>query len=338
LLTYLLGPILSLLPQGWRRNLFPNLEVEWGRATLLSGVLSGAGCLLGLIVWYLHAIQAATDVQIDATMQATKGVPGYGAGMVLGFASLVTFLLHPLTWVLAYFSVEGIYRAFAATIHGEAPGTGPLALVDWTARSMQRRAYERRVPLVPDRVFEDALGKQWNLKVESCRPKPLWKYPKVIKYKESFYQVVGESTGGPTAARPHVYLLRAAAAGEAFRGLEIYDPNEPLRPAAPTVGQAALRAFRDGARVKMLPLVADEIERVVDEQGVFLRVRSCRPKEDWSAGRVIRHEGCFYRMAETYEAESPRPFGFVLQLLPAGVPGRRVIDYSADDVLRQPKK
>lgn len=338
MLTYLLGPVLSLLPQRWRQNLFAEGNVDWVRATLVSGVLCGAGCLLSLAVWYLHAIQAGIDAQVDVTLAATKGAPGRGAGMAMGFASYVTFLLHPLTWALGYFSAEGIYRAFAATINGEAPGSGPLALVDWTVRTMKRRAYERRVPLVADLVFRDERGKQWNLKVESCRPKPLWKYPKVIKYGEDFYQVVGESVGEGTAARPHVYLLRAAAAGEAFRGMEIYDPKEALRPAAPTIGQSAVRAFRDGLRLRTLPLVVDEVERVVDEQGVFLRVRSCRPKEDWPAGRVIRHEGCYYRMAEEYEAEPPRPFGYVLQLLPAGVPGRRVIDYSPEDVLRQAQK
>ncbi len=335
MLTYLLGPVLSLLPQRWRQSFFSNLYVDWVRATLVSGVLCAAGCLVGLAGWYLFAIQQGVDQQMDATLLATKGVPVRGAGMAMGFGSLVVFVLHPLTWVLCYFSAEGIYRAFASAIHSEAPGSGPLALADWGVRTMKRRAYERRVPLVADTVRHDHLGKEWNLKVESCRPKPLWKQRKVIKYKEEFYQVIGEWEGG-TAARPHVYLLRAAAAGEAFRGMEIYDPSEPLRQAKP--GGSMLRAIRDGVQMKILPRVADEIERVTDEQGVFLRVTSCQPKKDWPPGRVIRHQGCFYRMAETYEAESPRPFGYVLQLLPAGVAGRRVIEYSPEDVLRQPQK
>ena len=338
MLTYLLGPILSLLPRRWRNHLFADLDIDWTRATLISGVLCGFGCLLALVAWYMFAIQQGIEQQVDATLVATKGAPGRGATMAMGFGSLLVFALHPLTWTLAYFSAEGIYRGFAALVIDEAPGSGPLGLVDWVMRTAERRSYEKRVPLVADLVLEDALGKQWSLKVESCRPKPLWKYPKVIKYKEDFFQVAGESTGGAMAARPHVYELRRVPAGEAFRGMEIYDPKEVLRAAPPTLGQSAAQALRDGFRLKTLPLVADEIERVVDEKGVFLRVTSCRLKEDWSPGRVIRHEGCFYGMAETYEAESPRPFGFVLQLLPMGVAGRRVIDYSPEDVLKQPKK
>lgn len=338
MLTYIIGPFLSLLPQRWRKSLFEEWNIDWVRATLISGVLTGFAGIFVLVLWYLHALQAGVDSQLDATMQATKGVPGRGAGMVMGFAALLVFVLHPFTWALAYFSVEGIYRGFAALVNGEAPGSGPLGLVDWTVRTLQRRSYERRVPPVADKVTADPEGKQWNLKVETCRPKPLWKFPKVIKFKEDFFQVVGEATGDATPQRPHVYLLRTVPAGEAFRGMDVYDPNEPLRPQAPTAGQAAVRAFRDGLRLKTLPLVADEIERLVNDDGVFLRVTSCRPKQDWTPGRVIRHEGCFYRMAEIYEAEPPRPFGFVLQLLPAGVASRRIVEYSPDDVLKQPNK
>jgi len=335
-LTHIIGPFLSLLPQRWRKYLFEEWSIDWVRATLISGVLCGFGGMMVLVAWYLYAIQAATEPQLDPTMQATKGVPGYGAGMVVGFASYVAFLMHPLTWVLGYFTFEGIYRGFAALVNAEAPGSGPLVLADWIVRTRQQRSYERRVPLVTDKVTADPAGKQWNLKVESCRPKPLWKFTKVIKFKEDFYQVIEETAQGATPARPHVYLLRNVPAGEAYRGMEIYDPNEPLRPQEPTAGQAAVRAFRDGLRLKTLPLVADEVERLVNDDGVFLRITSCRPKEDWIPGRVIRNEGCFYRMAETYDAEPPRPFGFVLQLLPAGIASRRIIDYSPDDVLKQP--
>lgn len=336
MLTYLLGPVLSLLPQRWRKSLFEDLDVDWVRATLLSGMICGFACLLALAVWYMYAIEQGIEEQVDVTLVATKGAPGRGAGMAIGFASLLAFALHPLTWTLTYYSVEGVYRAFAAAVNAEAPGTGPLALLDWTARALGRQIHGRRVPLVRDRVTADAEGNEWNLKVESCRPKPTWKYPLTVKYGEEYFCVLGDSTAG-SEARPHVYLLKRVPAGEAYRGMEIYDPGDVLQPGAPTLAQATFRALRDGFRVKTLPLVADTVERSVEEAGVFLVVSSCRPKEEWGEGRLIRFEECFYRVEETFEADPPRPFCFRLRLLPAGVPGRRIIDYRTDDVLKQAK-
>ncbi len=340
--TYLLGPVLSLLPQRWRQWLFPSLDIDWTRATFLSGLLVAIGCLVGLTVWYFDYFLAVVEQQAAAasdaltrTGQIPQGVTNVHVGYGMGVGGLLMFVGHPLTLTLAYFTADGFYRTMAALVTGEAPGTGPLALTDRLALIWERRAYQRRVPLVRDKVTADPEGKEWNLKVESCRPKPIWKYPLTVKYGEEYFCVLGDSTAG-SEARPHVYLLRRVPAGEAYRGMEVYDPGEVLKPGPPTLAQATFRALRDGFHVKTLPLIADMVERSVEEAGVFLVISSCRPKEDWGVGRLVRFEECFYRVEEVFEADPPRPFCFRLRLLPGGVPGRRVIEYHTDDVLKQP--
>jgi hypothetical protein len=345
--TYVLGPVLSLLPQRWRARWFAGAPADWVRATQISGFVQAAGCLLILIGWYLFTIQTRTNEQLDVTMQATKGVPGQGAGMAIGFASLVVFALDPRTWLLAYLSVEGVVRFFAATLSEEAPGTGPLVLLDWLLRTRQERAYARRVPLLPDRVTFAAEGRnkpQWDVKVETCRPKSTWKYPLTVRYKEEYFQVHSEAhdekvqfrTDG-LPVRPHTYFLRRVPAGEAYRGVVDYDPNEVMQAKAPSLGAVAVGALKDGLRLKTLPLVADDVRRAVETEGVFLCVASCRPKEDWTVGRTVKFEGCYYRMDGTLDLQAPRPFGYRLRLLPAGVPGRAVILYDPNEVLRKPQ-
>jgi hypothetical protein len=341
--TYLLGPVLSMLPLRWRTALFPTADIHWTQATLVSGLLFGVGCLVGLVVGYFQYFMAVVEQQAAAasdaltrTGQMPQGMTNVHVGYGMGLGGLLMFAGHPLTIVLAYFTADGFYRMMAALVTGEAPGTGPLALTDWLARIWQRRVYEKRVPLVRDKVTADPEGREWNLKVESCRPKPNWKYPLTVKYGEEFFCVLGHSTAG-NEARPHVYLLRRVPAGEAYRGMEVYDPGDVLKPGPPTLAQVTVRALRDGFRVKTLPLVADTVERSVEEAGVFLLISSCRPKAEWGVGRLVRFEECFYRVEEVFEADPPRPFCFRLRLLPAGLAGRRVIDYHTDDVLKQPK-
>jgi hypothetical protein len=116
-----------------------------------------------------------------------------------------------------------------------------------------------------------------------------------------------------------------------------YDPQEALGPPEPGLLATALEAFREGFRVKSLPLVADSLREERQEEDALLHVESCRPKYEWTPGRVIHYADRYYRMECTYEAQRPRPFGFRLRQLPAGVPGRSVIVYDPADVLRKPK-
>jgi hypothetical protein len=54
MLTYLLGPILALLPRTWRKLLPFDSGVDWRRATLLSGFGEAVVALVSLMYWYSH--------------------------------------------------------------------------------------------------------------------------------------------------------------------------------------------------------------------------------------------------------------------------------------------
>ena len=218
----LLGPIFALLPERWRRALLGRAPVNWPRAALVSGSLEGVLGLGALIGWYLYFIQDAIGVQADITSKAmlTRDMPagatGVGMSYAMGLAALTSFALHPVSWALFYFTLEGLLRALAAGLTQEVVGTLPLVLVDRAIGLGQRRSYELRVPLVADEVARGDEKTPWDLKVASCRPKPTWKYPLTISYEEEFFQVAGESRGGGTPGRPHVYLLRRPPQGEAY--------------------------------------------------------------------------------------------------------------------------
>lgn len=352
--TYILGPFLSLLPARWRAVWFWEKPVNWPRATIISGFVEAFGCLLTLALWYLTSIQRLvneqTTVVVEAVGQAKdlKGLTNIELAYSMGLGGLLTFALHPLTWLLAYSALEGIWRTFAATINQEAPGNGLLAIVAWMIWRGQQSAYERRVPLIEDRLMRSVAGPKqpdWDLRVETCRPKPSWKHPQIVEYKDEYFRALRDTTDENSQyrkdslpVRPHTYFLKKIAAGEAYLGSEKYDPRDVLKPAGPGLGAMAFGALKDGIKIKATALVADSVRRDMEGEDVFLHIESCRPKEGWTAGRVLNYENCYYRIEKSYETEGPRPWGHTLRLLRMGVPGRSVILYDPEEIVRQAKR
>jgi len=337
--NYIIAPILSFLPGRWRRGITGGLQLNWRRAALLSGALEFFLFAGGLVGWYFYKIGELTRGQYDATMQATQGIPGYGAGLAVGGIALINFWMHPLTWVLLYFCIEGLMRSVAAMVTEEAHGTLPLALLDGLLAAAGRRAYEARVPLVPDMVVRGDGKQPWDLMVTSCRPKPSWRYPATIEYDGQFYQVQGEAPGSATPSRPHVYLLKHPPPGEAYRGVERYSPTALLEAEKPRFFLAAwLEEKREQQRIRSLPLVADTLTRGDGGQGWHLKIESCRPKPDWTPGRTVRFEDQLYRVEGSFQAGPQRPFGYRLRLQLPSEAARGMMDYSPDEPLYLHKK
>ncbi|MCL4523475.1 MAG: hypothetical protein M1453_13905 [Acidobacteria bacterium] len=327
--AYLIAPLLSLLPRRWRLAMFGEVGFNWPRATFLSGLVEAVGFFGGLIAWYFHTMYSAVHAQMGVTLEATKGVPGEGAAYGMGVAALATFALHPLTWVLGYFTLEGIWRMLAAALTEESPGTLPLVIVAWITGGIGRRAYEARVPLVADQVTRGGEKDAWALCVASCRPKPDWIYPLTIRYLDEYFQVTGEAAAGATPARPHVYLLNRPPAGEAFRGVREYDPEAQLR-APEEAPNFLLQYFRERAerwRLERLPAAPDLVERGDGAQGWHLRVQSVREKPGWAPGRTIRFEEQMFRINENYRGSAERPFGYRMRKLFENEAARGVMDY-----------
>jgi hypothetical protein len=246
MLSYFLGLFLAFLPKRWRDSLPTAAALHWRPAMILSGLLESAIALFSLVYWYSYSV---THWAADAVFSAIQ----HGAEIdprALGFAGLAIVFLHPLTWFIIYFGFEGIVRlcaAFTDTTLGTFPlfladkiylqlvrGGNPLAAgtdnfsqshLASGIRAVRERALTAALPLVPDELRFTTAGPDEILEIRSCRAKPDWTLPRVMRYEDRYYQLIECSQG--TAPRPFIYTLRRLSAGVASRSVLIYLPEQP---------------------------------------------------------------------------------------------------------------
>src|SRR6185437_4580657 len=204
--TYLIGPFLAFLPPAWRDAYFCDWKMDWPRAAAISGLLEGFAAFVALVVWYSIYVTRIGEI-----------IGGAG-GQFGGYVGLFSTAMHPLTWLICYFGCEGTVRLLAAVVNGESYGTLPLWLLSWRSNKAGVRG-----KAVADRVIMG--GTCCDLEVSSFRPKENWKYPLTIRYRDEFFQVMGEERKAPSEPWPHVYFLRRLPANEIIKGMETYDPN-----------------------------------------------------------------------------------------------------------------
>jgi hypothetical protein len=76
--------------------------------------------------------------------------------------------------------------------------------------------------------------------------------------------------------------------------------------------------------------IPDDLALRNDAEGAVLEVRAAHAKEGWLPPKIIRFDGNYYRLFQTYQERSPqRSFVYLLRRLSAGVPSWTVINYSA---------
>lgn len=209
--TYLAGPILAFLPARLRAAYLGDIRVNWSRATVVSGIIESLLALVALIEWYSIFI--------------TRTGPAIGASIPWPYAGpmgLLSLYMHPLTWLICYFGVEGAVRAMSGLATHEVPGTLPLVLLDRAIRYAKTGEWRVNPSLAEDEVTRG--GGIWDLKIASRNPKAHWKYPLTIRYSGEFFQVQGEEHAA-AGGRAHIYLLRRLPSNEIIRGLEDYDPH-----------------------------------------------------------------------------------------------------------------
>jgi hypothetical protein len=342
MLKYLIAAPLSLLPQRWREAVAPDLAVSWSRATFISGLLICIAGFISLLVWYLKFFRESVNRQADLAMAAMTSPTGpatrpsdHALSATLGMIANVEFLMQPLTWLLIFITLDGLWRAVAAAVTEESVASFPFAVIDRIERAASRRAYEARVPRVADEVRRGDGKQSWDLRVLSCRPKKNWTVKKTIRFEDEFFHVIGESPADATPQRPHAYLLRRVPPHEAFRGLEDYSPHDVLREADDSAGgmRGAIAEMLEAWRIKRLPRVEDQVERGDGSAGWDLRVTSCRVKPLWTRGRSIRFEEVFYRVTGSFDGPRERPYGYTLIRLPENEALRGPMDYFPDSVL-----
>jgi hypothetical protein len=216
--TYILGPLLTLLPRPWRTRVFAAAAIQAARAAAVSGILESVAALAGLIAWYSFYVTLAADAI------SRSPLPGAGSPRI-GLFGHVWFWLNPITWAVAYFGLEGVTRALAALITGEVYGTLPLAIAEYLTRIPKLRRADTERPLIADEILPG--GATCDMKIASCRSKTDWKYPFTILYGGAYFQVVA-SLALAAGPRPYVYSLRRLPHGEVARGLKDYHPEDVL--------------------------------------------------------------------------------------------------------------
>jgi len=236
--TYVLGPVLVLLPRRWREVLGSG-EVHWGRAGVLSGLLEGVGGIVALGYWYSYGFSRMVDTGVATALRGDLG-PGV-TDQEVGGVSYVVIMTHPITWLLAFFVVEGAVRLCAAAF-AEPVGTLPLVLVDWAAGMFRPRderatetlkrnagsfagAIKEKVMLAKARDVEDELNYRKNgadeiLEIRASRKKEEWVAPKVVRVDETYYRL--DETGVGAGARPFWYRLKRLPAGVPGRKVILY--------------------------------------------------------------------------------------------------------------------
>jgi len=112
MLTYLLGPILALLPRTCRKLLPFDSGVDWRRATLLSGFGEAVVALVSLMYWYSDYMALLVNNGVDSAITGKMG-PRV-TDQEIGFTALVIWATHPLTWVITFAGVEGAVRLVSA--------------------------------------------------------------------------------------------------------------------------------------------------------------------------------------------------------------------------------
>jgi hypothetical protein len=242
--TYLLGPFLAVLPRRWRIALRLPPSVRWTPAAAISGLLEFVAAVIAAIYWYSYSVTTWIDRALDLALagKAGQGVTDHA----IGFAALVLWAAHPLTWVCGYFAIEGAVRMCGAAFTDVVLGTFPLFVVDRLFELVFRRTTQRNSnaqpsnyasfvsairektstatqPLVADELSLKKSATEEILEIRACRRKEDWNPPRVVRYEGNYYRL--ELCAEDKPPRPFLYTLRRLPAGVPGRSVLIYVPN-----------------------------------------------------------------------------------------------------------------
>lgn len=248
--TYLLGPFLALLPLRWRRVLPFSSAVRWRPASILSGLAESISAITALSYWYWYSMSTWISAELD---RALAGKTAVGTtDQHIATAALLIWATSPVTWGIAFVGIEGMVRVCAA-FTDTFLGIFPLFLVDkfcsfffWPSRTqgiqtgfsqgnvssyvgaIRDKVATSRSSNLPDEVCVTRNTSEEFLEIRSCRAKPEWNPPRVVRFEDRYYRLE-ESVRGATA-RPFVYRLRHLSKGVPGRSVIIYAPaEEPIK-------------------------------------------------------------------------------------------------------------
>jgi hypothetical protein len=244
---FLLGPFLALLPTRWRKALPFYQAVHWRSAAILSGLAESAIAIAALMFWYSYSMSAWVSRALDNVLNqnASSGITDHA----VGFAALVVWATRPLTWLIAFSCIEGVWR-LCASFTDSVLGVFPLYLLDKIYSKIFRRGAPEpagtvnfsqghvssyvgtvkekvlaaRLSHVPDELCVAKNSAEEFLEIRACRPKADWTPPRVVRYEDRYYRL--EECSRKSGPRPFVYKLRRLSAGVPGRTVLIYSPDE----------------------------------------------------------------------------------------------------------------
>jgi hypothetical protein len=244
MLTYLLGPLLSLFPRRWRQSLAP-LKINWAHAATISGFLELLSGLTAFWKWYFHTMNLWINRSWDVALQHPGG-PEI-TDHAVGAAALLIWASHPVTWLLGCVCIEGAVRFLGAAFSGSIMGTLPLFLIGKIVGvfsdppqteeerpgvassffgAVRDKLLERSQPDGPDELIATKNGHQEFLEIRASRRKPDWDPPRVVRIHDTYYRLENFTKTAPP--RPFRYTLRKLTAGVPGRTVLLYTPDIAL--------------------------------------------------------------------------------------------------------------
>jgi hypothetical protein len=248
---YVLGPFLSLLPARWRKALPFSQAVPWRSAAILSGLAESVIALVALMYWYSYSVSTWVSRALDLALNGKTDprITDHG----IGFAALLVWSTHPLTWGILFFGIEGMVRlcgAFTDTVLGVFPlylvekiyskicRSGQLdppydvkfsqSHVTSYVGALRDKVATAKLSQVPDELCVAKNDSEEFLEIRASRAKPDWTPPRVVRYEDRYYRL--EESSRSSGPRPFVYKLRRLAAGVPGRSVLIYSPaGEPVK-------------------------------------------------------------------------------------------------------------
>jgi hypothetical protein len=242
----LVGILLSPLPRRWRAPDLLEYKIPWQRCAILSGIMEILLGLLALIYWYSHSVTSWAAAALDSALKNGAG-SGYDPH-VRGLTAVVIWWIHPLTWLIFSFFIEGMVRLVAAVSTEQVLPLWPLALTDWIHGIATRRPREgdalhtppareqlrcaihfakealqnARNPEVADELVESRDGPDLVIEIHSSRRKRDWEPPRIVRIADQYYRLEFAAEG--KRPRPFIYSLRRLPAGVPGRNVLVYVP------------------------------------------------------------------------------------------------------------------
>ena len=246
-----LGIVLAPLPRRWRHEFGLGEAIPWPRAAAVSGCAESLLAFVGLVYWYSHSVTTWAANALDSAMR--NGPEAQVPGQAIGFSALVLWLIHPLTWCVGYFVLEGLVRLLAAVSTEQVVATLPLVGVDWIYGKLSARAPEGdakhapsakaqlhefvfslkqvvmalRLPHLEDECRGTGEGPESFLEIHASHPKAEWNPPRVVRMGDAYYRL--EEAVQRKPPRPFIYRLRRLAAGVPGRTVLVYESRLPAK-------------------------------------------------------------------------------------------------------------